>query len=110
MKEKLKNQNFRNEAEEAQWWEQHQDALADKFEKAAAAGTLGHGTAARKAGATPTTTIRLAAEDIAKARIQAQRRGLRYQTYLKMLLHQALNSEEKRAARQPLSARNGRPN
>lgn len=29
-------------------------------------------------------------EDIARARAQAGHRGLRYQTYLKMLIHQAL--------------------
>jgi len=95
MREGLKKQRFRNEAEEAQWWEENQDALADEFEKAAAAGTLGRGTAARKAGITPTTTIRLDQEDIAKARIQAERRGLKYQTYLKMLIHEALQQADR---------------
>lgn len=79
--------------EEAKWWEDHQDALAGEFEKAAAAGTLGRGTTARK-GATPTTTIRLDPTDVARARIQAERHGLRYQTYLKMLIHQALSQAE----------------
>lgn len=96
MKEKLKNKNFKNEAEEANWWEEHQDALADEFENAAQAGTLGRGTTARK-GSTPTTTIRLDQEDIAKARLQAEGRGLKYQTYLKMLIHEALQKEESRA-------------
>jgi predicted DNA binding CopG/RHH family protein len=98
MKEELKRRNFRNEAEEAQWWEQNQDTLAHEFEKAAAAGTLGHGTAARK-GATPTTTIRLDPEDIVKARAQAEHRGLRYQTYLKMLIHEALQRAERSKAK-----------
>lgn len=93
MKEELKKKNFRNEAEEANWWDQHQDALATEFEKAAAAGTLSRGTAARK-GSTPTTTIRLDPEDIARARSQAAHHGLRYQTYLKMLIHQALRKVE----------------
>jgi predicted DNA binding CopG/RHH family protein len=96
MRAELKKKNFRNEAEEAKWWDEHQDALAGEFEKAAAAGTLGRGTAARKAGATPTTTIRLDPADVAKARTQAERRGLRYQTYLKMLIHQALHHAETR--------------
>jgi predicted DNA binding CopG/RHH family protein len=52
------------------------------------------GTAARK-GNTPTTTIRLDPEDVSKARIQAERRGLRYQTYLKMLIHEALQQAER---------------
>jgi len=93
MKAELKKKSFRNEAEEAKWWDEHQDALTREFEKAAAAGTLGRGTAARK-GAIPTTTIRLDPEDVAKARIQAERQGLRYQTYLKMLIHQALHQAE----------------
>jgi len=93
MREELKKKTFRNEAEEAAWWDRHQDALAGEFEKAAAAGTLGRGTAARK-GSTPTTTIRLDPEDIARARAQAAQHGLRYQTYLKMLIHQALGRAE----------------
>jgi predicted DNA binding CopG/RHH family protein len=93
MREELKKKTFRNEAEEAEWWDQHQDELAEEFEKAAAAGTLGRGTVARK-GSTPTTTIRLDPEDIAKARAQAEEHGLRYQTYLKMLIHQALHQAE----------------
>jgi hypothetical protein len=42
----------------------------------------------------PTTTIRLDPEDIAKARVQAAERGLRYQTYLKMIIHEALRNAE----------------
>ena len=93
MREELKKKEFRSEGDEAQWWEQNEDALAEEFEKAAAAGTVGHGTAARR-GATPTTTIRLDPEDVAKARVQAEARGLRYQTYLKMLIHEALQRAE----------------
>lgn len=94
MREEFQKKNFKSEEDEANWWDQQQDALAEEFERAAAEGTLGHGTAARK-GATPTTTIRLAAEDIQLARSQAERRGLKYQTYLKMVIHQALHQEEK---------------
>jgi len=96
VRDELKKKTFRNEAEEAAWWDQHQNVLANEFEKAAAGGTLGRGTAARK-GSTPTTTIRLDPEDIAKARAQAEERGLRYQTYLKMLIHQALRQAEPRS-------------
>jgi len=45
---------------------------------------------------TPTTTIRLDPDDIAKARVQAAERGLRYQTYLKMIIHEALCDAEQR--------------
>lgn len=94
IREELRKQNFKNEAEEAQFWEENQDSLAEEFEKAAEAGTLGRGTAARKGNITPTTTIRLDPDDRLKARQQAERRGLRYQTYLKMLIHEALEKAD----------------
>jgi predicted DNA binding CopG/RHH family protein len=93
---------LKDEAQEAEWWAKNQTLIADRFEQARAAGKLGKGTVARvasQAGASPTITIRLAQDDLARARALAAEKGLRYQTYLKMLLHQALNSEEKRASR-----------
>jgi len=97
---------FKTEAREAEWWAKNQNLVADRLEQARAAGKLGKGTVARLArerasqsGASPTITIRLAEDDLARARAFAAEKGLRYQTYLKMLLHQALNSEEKRAGR-----------
>ncbi len=97
---------FKTEADEAQWWAKNQTLIADRFEQAKVAGKLSKGTVARvarersgQAGASPTITIRLAENDLARARALAAEKGLRYQTYLKMLLHQALNSEEKRAGR-----------
>lgn len=100
MLEELKSNTFANEAEEAVWWESNEDALADEFEKATAEGRVGIGTVAKRA-ALPSTTIRLDPEDIAKARVQAAARGLRYQTYLKMIIHEALlkvESAQKNAA------------
>jgi predicted DNA binding CopG/RHH family protein len=84
-----------NEEEEARWWPQQEDQLADAFEKAAENGTLKRGTLARRMGATPPTTIRLDPNDIARARQLAERKGLKYQTYLKMLLHEALEKAER---------------
>ncbi len=84
---------FRNETQEANWWASHQTQIADQFERAGAEGRLGRGSVARK-GATPTTTIRLDQDDLSRARRQAERKGLRYQTYLKMLLREALLVEE----------------
>ena len=97
---------FDNEAQEAEWWAKNQNLIAERFEQAKSAGKLGKGSVAqvageraRLAGASPTITIRLAEDDLKRARTFAAEKGLRYQTYLKMLLHQALNSEEKRAGR-----------
>ncbi len=94
MLEELKKKKFANEAEEAAWWESNEDALAGEFEKATAEGRVGIGTVAKRA-ALPSTTIRLDPDDIAKARVQAAERGLRYQTYLKMIIHEALRASER---------------
>jgi predicted DNA binding CopG/RHH family protein len=97
-----KKPRFQTEADEAKWWSENQEFIADRFEQAKAAGKLGKGTVARMAqqrsGASPTITIRLPEADLARARNLAAQKGLRYQTYLKMLLHEALASEEKRSA------------
>jgi hypothetical protein len=96
---------FQTEAQEAEWWAKNQNLIADRFEEARSAGKLGMGTVARaarerasRAGASPTITIRLAEDDLTRARTLAAEKGLRYQTYLKMLLHQALDSEEKKSS------------
>ena len=44
MSEDLKIPDFKNETEEAQWWNSHEDDIARAFERAAANGTLGQGT------------------------------------------------------------------
>ena len=103
MADKLIIPTFASEAEEAEWWYKHRDELTKAFADAAARGELRTGSAARlarerAAGITPTTTIRLDPEDISRARALAAKRGLRYQTYLKMLLHEALEAEEKKLA------------
>ena len=86
--------DFKNEAEEAEWWasDDGQAKLLAAFEEAAKDGTLGRGTLKNR-DKTPTTTIRLDPNDIELAKIQAEKRGLRYQTYLKSIIHQALLQE-----------------
>jgi hypothetical protein len=93
MEKKLKVPKFKNEGDEARWWAENQGGVAREFERAAAEGRLGRSTVARRSGVTPTTTIRLDPSDIDRARTLAERRGLRYQTYLKMILHDALERE-----------------
>ena len=89
MPEKRILPDYKSEAEEAEWWDSHHDELFKDFEQAAKEGRLGRGTAAR-IGSIPTTTIRLDPDDIVLAREQANKRGLKYQTYLKMIVHEAL--------------------
>jgi predicted DNA binding CopG/RHH family protein len=83
---------FQNDEEEAQWWDANPDIVLNAFVEAANTGTLGRGSLAKR-GQTPTTTIRLDPNDIELAKNQAEKRGLKYQTYLKMIIHQALQQE-----------------
>jgi len=92
--------DFQSEAEEAKWWFDHQDEILGDFERAAEDGTLLRGDSAR-VKALPTTTIRLDPADIELARVQAEKKGLKYQTYLKMILHEALTKEAE-ASRTPV--------
>ncbi|MGP8253177.1 MAG: hypothetical protein ACLQHF_14195 [Terracidiphilus sp.] len=103
-KSELKIPKFATEAEEAKWWFDNEDLIAGEFEKAAKEGRLRTGGIRRlfaergipfpesKPAPLPTTTIRLDPEDIAEAREQAAERGLRYQTYLKMIIREALRA------------------
>ena len=103
MKEKRKIPRFKPETDEAAWWYAHREETARWMEEAAATGqttTLSEVLlrARQRAGTTPTVSIRIAPKDIARARGLAEKKGLRYQTYLKMLLHEALEREQKRMA------------
>ncbi len=89
MTKTLQTPDFKSEAEEAAWWDSHPDETFALFKEAAQDGTLGQGTVARRAQ-TAATSIRLDAADIELAKTLAQKRGLRYQTYLKMIIHQQL--------------------
>lgn len=70
-------------------------AYADKIYKDRAAINR-EAIAAIKAAAAGSrqVTIRLSNSEIELARKQAEAKGLRYQTYMKMLLHQALTSAQ----------------
>jgi predicted DNA binding CopG/RHH family protein len=79
---------FKTEAEEAFWWDAHPDFLTEQFEKAAKEGRLQRGIPKSKS-----VTIRVPVTDLETAQRLAERKGLPYQTYMKMLLHQALEKE-----------------
>lgn len=92
---------FASEREEADWWFNNQDFALQVLQRAKAEGRLGHGSVKRRLAekqAAISTTIRLDPTDLSLAKQQAERKGLRYQTYLKMLLHEALGREERNAA------------
>ncbi len=78
---------FRTEAEEAGWWDGHPEVAAEIMRRAIKSGN------ARRAVPLKTVTMRLPVPDIKAAQGLAQQKGLPYQTYIKMLLHEALRKE-----------------
>ena len=84
---------FNSEKQEAEWWDAHPDVIAEFFLKAKREGTIKRLPVA--GGRTRQVTLRMPIADIATAQEIAERRGLPYQTYIKGLLHQALERERK---------------
>lgn len=93
---------FKNEAEEADWWDAHPEVVTKAFEQAYGKGVVDQILNRRSAGksvhlrlrpATKSVNIRLPVADIALARQLAARKGLAYQALVKSLLHEALRRE-----------------
>ena len=82
---------FADETQEAEWWDNNPEFFLQQFQRAAEAGTLKRRSVAR-AGSIPTTTIRLDPADIELARTLAKQVGMRYQTFLKAIIHEALTA------------------
>jgi predicted DNA binding CopG/RHH family protein len=78
---------FRTEAAEAEWWDAHLDVATEIMRRAIKSGK------AKRAVPLKTVTMRLPVPDIKAARDLAHQKGLPYQTYIKMLLHEALKKE-----------------
>lgn len=93
---------FVNEAQEADWWASREGR---EFIKQKSAGTGKKGSApkgSRLVGqlnkvASVQIALRLPEPDVAKARELATRKGIGYQTLLKMLVHEGLRREARRA-------------
>jgi predicted DNA binding CopG/RHH family protein len=92
MAPKLEVPKFATDAEESAWWYDHRETVNEQVVEALQQGRFTRGVTDRR-GNTPTTSIRLDPVDISRARIAAEKRGLKYQTYLKMLIHEALEKE-----------------
>jgi predicted DNA binding CopG/RHH family protein len=86
----LETPKFRSEAEEARWWYAHRDLVEDLV-----AANSGREVVVDLAPAKP-ISIRLPEADIALARKIAAQNGLRYQTYLKLLVHRGLGEDARR--------------
>ena len=104
-RKKLVIPSFKSEAEEAVWWEEHRAAVEADLRAAMRKGktvslndALAH---ARQKRELLPVTIRLASDDITTARQLANGKGIGYQTYIKLLLHEALRKEARSQARGP---------
>ncbi len=89
---------FKNEVEEAKWWasakgrdflKQQSNARTPKKKGSGLVTNLNRSSSVQIA-------LRLPAPDLAKAREIAARKGIGYQTLLKMLLHEGLSREARR--------------
>jgi hypothetical protein len=100
----------RNNAEEASWFEENQDRLLKLFEQAAKEGALRIGgksigiTLSKRTGAltkppSRKVMLRIPVDDLERARRLAVSKGLGYQTYMKLLLREGLDREEKERRR-----------
>ena len=93
---------FANEADEARWWDEHKKMVEENLLRAMRDGTAQRATAqrlVREARESKNITIRMPLADIERARKLSAKKGLGYQTLIKMLLHESLEREEKRTAR-----------
>jgi predicted DNA binding CopG/RHH family protein len=93
MATKTKIPVFKSEQEEAEWWDVHPEVIAEMFLKARKEGRIKKLPVLR--GATKPVTIRMPIADIQAAQEIAERRGIPYQTYIKGLLHRALERDRK---------------
>jgi predicted DNA binding CopG/RHH family protein len=85
---------FRNEREEAEWWSSPEGQATTKVlvQRARAAGKI-----RRRKTDLKTISMRLPLTDIEAAKQVAQRKGIPYQTYIKMVLREALSKERRSA-------------
>ena len=104
---KRKLARTRTEAEEARWFEENQDRLLKLFEQAKKEGVLRVGgrsvgiTLSKQAEAlqkppSQKVMLRIPTGDVDRARRQAAGKGIGYQTYIKMLLREALAEKARR--------------
>src|SRR5436853_2182639 len=88
---------FKSEKQEAAWWDKHRrEVEADLRVAMRERKTLSLNEVlrqARKKKELQPVTIRLATDDVATARQLADDKGIGYQTFIKLLLHEALKKE-----------------
>lgn len=98
----VKMPKFRNESEEADWWASAEGRayVQKKAKEAQAVGTRFSGSplvARLNKKSSTQIAIRLPGADIEEARKIAGRKGIGYQTLLKMIVHEGLRRESRRS-------------
>ena len=101
MKQTLKIPEFKKEREEADWWASRAGRafVEQRFADHQAAGTKLRGSslvAKMNEKSSVQIAIRLPQADLAQAQKLAERKGLGYQTLLKMLVYEGLAREARR--------------
>lgn len=89
---------FESERAEAKWWASAEGRRFLKEQSAARSGKVPGGSklVAKLARASSVQiALRLPSPDLAKAREIAERKGIGYQTLLKMIVHEGLRREER---------------
>ncbi len=98
-KQPLTKPDFKNKDEEAQWWASAEGRAFLKQQSASSTVDKRRGSSlvSRLDGSSSVQiALRLPAPDIAQAREIAERKGIGYQTLLKMLVHEGLQREARR--------------
>ena len=88
---------FRSEAEEARWWDRHQGTVEAQLRRRLREGSTrtlaGMFEGLKKRESLNPVTIRMRSDDIVTSRGHAAQKGIGYQTYIKLLLREALDRE-----------------
>lgn len=86
---------FPTEEAEVRWWNRKSKVVENELVAALSSGTAQR--LAKEAREAKNITIRMPVAEIERARTLAGRKGIGYQTYMKMLLREALDREARKA-------------
>jgi len=96
-KKSLAIPSFQSEAQEARWWDRHRRSVEAELRRRLRRGST-HTLAEvmeglKKKESLKPVTIRMRSDDILTARGLAAQKGIGYQSYIKLLLREALERE-----------------
>jgi predicted DNA binding CopG/RHH family protein len=96
MSEKIVVPHFASEDEEADWWFSHREENGKIMAKAIQEGrAMSLKDVLDRHGIEDSPlTVAVDPQDLAQARVQAAKRGLQYDEYIRQLLHQALQTND----------------